>query len=1780
MKNITTEINTPGSQRTDQYDKAYGPIISTRRSALIGISTFLILAILVIGFIYQRYNNYRVQQRDEALALANNIRARMQESLAYSLSATKTLSFFIQKDGSIKNFDSIAPQILEASNDIDAIQLVPGGVIRYVYPLAGNENAIGYDILKDSTRNKEALKAIQKNELFFAGPLQLRQGGIGVVGRLPIYRNGKFWGFTAVIIRMRTLLKNAGIDNNSKGGYYFQLSKINPDTRQEEFFIPNKADISGSYSVSVNVPNGEWKLSVIPVHAYKDFGDILLLGILGLFLSLVGGIFIFNESGRPKKLNDLVKERTRQLKESEENYKVLFEKSPLPLWIYDLETLKILEVNNAAISLYGYSREEFLSMTLLQLRPERDIEKFLANIRNIGDALRESGVWTHIKKNKEEIQVLIFSRNIFYKGTPGRLVLLMDVSEKVKIENELIKSEEKYRSLTEQASDGIILYSFDGTIHSFNKAAYQQTGYTKEEFEKLNLKDLFFESDVIRNRSKENKVYEDESTTLYRKLKRKDGSLFIVELNTRMLPDGKIIAIVRDITEREKTEAALKESEEKFSKAFHSNLLGFAIYDLDFTIVDLNDGYAALLQAGKEELLGRSGDDVGITSKINPAKQDAFNEKIMQLLEADGKIHNFETEIEFKNGTTATILFSIEKLELNHKQHWLTSAIDITAKKNTELQLQEKELKYRSLIEQASDGIVITDLSGRIQEANRSICNMSGYSMEEMIGKHLYTFIPQEDITAKPLRFEELLEGKSLLYERKLLRKDGSTIEVEVNSKMASTNTLIGFVRDITERKLTEEARKISEEKYRTLVEQASDGIFIADNEGRFLIVNSSGYKMSQYSEEELEHMSIYDLVQSEDLEKNPFHFEDMKDSHVARAERRMKRKDGTLVEVEVTAKFISGNRFLAFVRDITERKKNDYTVRYQARLLDVVSDAITSLDRDRCIVSWNHACEELYGFTRAEVMGKRIPDLVSFEFPYSTNEEVFKTVFEKGQWKGEFNFIHPKNKNKYHLLSSINLLKDQDGNNIGFILTSSDITERKKAEEEMKKSNERFELIARATNEVIWDHDFTRNETWGNKKLYELYGFNNSNEKINLEMFLEHIHPDEREGVEKRMQEAIAASNTSVSEEFRFKTAGGEFRNFYDRGYIEYDNNGIPLRILGAMQDITERESIKKQIIKEKELSDSIINSLPGIFYLYNKEGKFLRWNKNLETVSGYTADEISKIHPLDFFDKDEQELLTQKIGNVFVAGEDNVEANFLLKNKQKVPYYFTGQAIEYEGEHCLMGVGLDFSDKEKAKNAILASEAKYKELIEQASDGIFISNRDGRYIDVNTSACRMLGYSKEELLQMSGADILYHPEDVELLHQSYDALKTGQSYIRETTLKRKDGSELEVESNSKMLSDGRFIGIVRDLTERKKADKAIRESEERYRVLVDNATEALVVFDVKKQKFVNVSESAEKLFKMSREELLKLGPQDVSPEYQPDGRLSSEAVKENVNDTIEGKKPSFEWIHKDKEGNMIPCEVWLVRLPSENEILIRGTLIDISERKKAAEEIKTNSELLRELYSYLQNIREEERTHIAREIHDELGQQLTGLKMDLFWINRHLKTEEKKITEKLATTLSLIDTTITTVRKIATELRPSILDDLGLAAALEWQGEEFEKRSDIKVKFVSTLNETAVSPHISTALFRIYQELLTNIARHSKASMVNTNVYIESDNLNLKVDDNGAGFEVDNILSKKTLGLRGIKERTSLIGGTYEIKSVPERGTNVLISVPLHNTISNSNK
>lgn len=253
------------------------------------------------------------------------------------------------------------------------------------------------------------------------------------------------------------------------------------------------------------------------------------------------------------------------------------------------------------------------------------------------------------------------------------------------------------------------------------------------------------------------------------------------------------------------------------------------------------------------------------------------------------------------------------------------------------------------------------------------------------------------------------------------------------------------------------------------------------------------------------------------------------------------------------------------------------------------------------------------------------------------------------------------------------------------------------------------------------------------------------------------------------------------------------------------------------------------------------------------------------------------------------------------------------------------------------------------------------------------------------------------------------------------------------------------------------------------------------------------------------------------------------------------------------------------------------LARLGPAVQRALRETA-DRHERQRAEEKLRRSLDQLRALTSYLQYVREEERTRIAREVHDELGQALTGLKLDMSWLAARLARNAKPVQEKVKTMVNHIDETIQTVRRIATELRPGILDSLGLVAALEWQANEFQSRSGIPCHVVASVDDSQLPQQIATVFFRIYQETLTNIIRHAKATRVDVQLAEENGALVLTVKDNGRGISEEEIANTRSIGLVGMRERASLIGGEITLHGAPGRGTTVILRVPSNRPASPS--
>jgi signal transduction histidine kinase len=286
-------------------------------------------------------------------------------------------------------------------------------------------------------------------------------------------------------------------------------------------------------------------------------------------------------------------------------------------------------------------------------------------------------------------------------------------------------------------------------------------------------------------------------------------------------------------------------------------------------------------------------------------------------------------------------------------------------------------------------------------------------------------------------------------------------------------------------------------------------------------------------------------------------------------------------------------------------------------------------------------------------------------------------------------------------------------------------------------------------------------------------------------------------------------------------------------------------------------------------------------------------------------------------------------------------------------------------------------------------------------------------------------------------------------------------------------------------------------------------------------------------------------------------------------------EANRRLLNELLEGRRPSFKMQkrYRCRDGSLIWASVHVSMLPGTQSIprFCMAIVENVTELKRAQEELQYSFEHLRALTARLQGIREEERKSVAREIHDELGQALTAIKIDLVSLKRQFPPDVEQQRKRTDSILGLVDQTIQSVRRISTELRPGILDDLGLVAAVEWAAEEFEARTGTRCRLDLPGDDIEIDQERATAMFRIFQETLTNVARHANASEVGVRLAKENGDLTLEVHDNGRGIGEEQLTGGRSLGILGMRERVALLGGELGIIGAPQKGTTIRVRIPV---------
>ena len=497
--------------------------------------------------------------------------------------------------------------------------------------------------------------------------------------------------------------------------------------------------------------------------------------------------------------------------------------------------------------------------------------------------------------------------------------------------------------------------------------------------------------------------------------------------------------------------------------------------------------------------------------------------------------------------------------------------------------------------------------------------------------------------------------------------------------------------------------------------------------------------------------------------------------------------------------------------------------------------------------------------------------------------------------------------------------------------------------------------------------------------------------------------------------------------------------------------------------------------------------------------------------------------------------------------------------------PVEVSARAVEVEGGRHIQLIVRDISERKERERRVADSLAFNRRLLEALPVGIITFKASGACVVANPALARMVGGTVEDILRLDYRKVESFAK-AGVLEAIESALATGTERSLEARAISTFGREFRFSCRLVPFDyEGELhaLGLFQDIAEQRQTEEALRESEQRYRAFFENSLDAVLLTDAGGG-ILEANAAACRVFGRTEEELRRLGRAGVVDAGDP--RLEPAVAERARTGRFRGE---LTFVRAD--GTRFPGElssaIFLDHLGrTRSSMIIR----DVTERTQAEEELKRQRELLRRLAAHMESVREEERTQMSREVHDQLGQALTGLKYDLAWLKR--RTDEAGLAAKIASMDELLDTTIEWARSMSQRLRPGILDDLGLVSALDWLTRDLGARTGLAASLAAApgIESEPIGREEATALFRIGQEGLTNIAKHAGATKAELSLRLEADRLVLEVRDDGRGVTEADLAKPASFGLQGMRERAALIGAQLTVQSQADQGTTVLVRLP----------
>jgi PAS domain S-box-containing protein len=1064
------------------------------------------------------------------------------------------------------------------------------------------------------------------------------------------------------------------------------------------------------------------------------------------------------------------------------------------------------------------------------------------------------------------------------------------------------------------------------------------------------------------------------------------------------------------------------------------------------------------------------------------------------------------------------------------------------------------------------------------------------------------TLRPSASIMSVPIRHASSIIGLLSIQSYTPHNYDGAALD--------DLEALADHCGEALNRIRAEEELRESEERFRQLSEAAFEAIILHEN-GTILEVNQSFCRMYGYERAEVIGKSVLDLALPEFRE---LLMKIVRSGDTGPYESPALRKDGTVFKAEVAGKPISYQgrvARVAAIRDITERKRNERRQAAQYAVTRVLAESATLADAIpkllrviceslrwklgefwrlcdstnllRCVETWHVPALDATSFIEASrqtelAPGVGLPGRVWQSgqpewIPDVMTDPCFAraVIAAKVGLRGAVAFPILLGNHALGVMlffsrrapeADEDLLKMMSaiGSQIG------QFTERKRAEEALLASERKYRDIFTFAPVGIYQSLRDGTLITANHTLAEMLGYASVDELLRVKLGRDVCLVDgERETLIREHEDR----GYPVDLELQWKTKDGSPIWVQLTAHAIKGANGATEYWEGFVRDITKLKRAEGALRQTEQQYESLVHSIDGIVWEADpRTFSFTFVSKQAERLLGYPLAQwlnepnfwAGHIHP------DDREWAVDFCLKATARKEDHQLEYRMIAADGRAVWLKDNVTVSIMDDESvrLRGVMVDITERKQAEEALRESEERYRELFENAKDATYVHDLSGRYTSANRAAEKLTGYTRAEILGKSFIHFV-PPEQIENIreHLCRKLVDDGETTY-EAEVVTKDGRRVAVEVSSHLIyEEGVPVavqGTARNIVERKRAEAALRESEERFAKAFHASPAALSIALLEDARLLEVNDAFLRMTGYKRDEVIGRSTLELGLWLDSNQRITMDGLLRE-----RGTVTDLEIIFRKKSGKVRNglLSVDLIELSGKPCVL--GIAQDITERKRAEAALRNYSRLLIEA-------QEAERQNIARELHDQIGQVLTAIRISLETIrDSSNRAESNALIDEGVT---IVDEAIQQVRDLSFELRPSLLDDLGLTAALRWYADRFAQRTGIHTKTsICPESRIRLPRELETASFRIVQEALTNVARHAQAKNVSIGVRTTNGDLSLSIKDDGIGFNLHSQTNGEllsSLGLRGMEERAQGLGGKLEIKSAPREGTEVRVHFP----------